>query len=104
MCQVQLAPSSGKEIEEPDIEIDLEKENMSFQLQQEAAMPCPLQHSAVSSSQGLAAYSHAQILRPVHSLSPLSAQHVHEPHTCNVGKSPHIAIHTRCLYRLYCSG
>ena len=29
-CQVQLASSSGKEMEEPDIVIDLEKENMSF--------------------------------------------------------------------------
>ncbi|CAK0754572.1 hypothetical protein CVIRNUC_002308 [Coccomyxa viridis] len=52
-----LASSSGKEMEEPDIVIDLEKENMSFQLPHEAAMPCPLQHTAVSSSQGSTANS-----------------------------------------------
>ena len=42
--------------------IDLEKENMSFQLPQEAAMPCPLQHTAVSSSQGLTAIRLSEIL------------------------------------------
>ena len=54
---MQLPSSSGEEIEEPDIEVDLEKENMRFQPSQGAAMPCPLQHSAASSSQGLTAKS-----------------------------------------------